>query len=494
MDEVQASLELYETQRSQVEQALLADPDSEDLQKLRQDLDQLIALTTQNLLEEKKKALLSQLEEHEPKEGEQETGEVNQNCDDLKEKLLGLKCRAPHQSKGSDVSFMSNAIIFHVERGLEEDDSDGEVLVRVVFSHPVSVDMVPCPFFLRGKCRFEADSCLYSHGEVVALSEIKEFEEPNFDTLAEGSAVLANSGEYWRHAKVVALEGSEVHVRFDHGHQQTTKLSFEDVWPLVSESADVDDSQEESAETVRLVHDEREDNFAPVDLLSRLSSSSLGDWEKHTRGVGSRLMAQMGYVTGTGLGVRSNGRVDPVAATIYPAGKSLDWCMELRAKAGGQDALTVERTLLKQKEKEEKRSLKRLQRSREARKKDVFDFINKSLRHQRAVVNMDEFVNKRGSCSRSGEKGTKAGAAKVDKKSLNVQAFGVAEEIRRTERDVVRLKASYERHKLKDPATAAGIKAKMEQKQRQIQALRGRETSLNRERSKQDSTKKLTIF
>ena len=58
-------------------------------------------------------------------------------------------------------------------------------------------------------------------------------------------------------------------------------------------------------------------------------SGALGEWESYTRGLGSRLMARMGW-QGGGLGKGGQGRVEPVPATLYPQGKSLDWCMERR--------------------------------------------------------------------------------------------------------------------------------------------------------------------
>jgi ribosomal protein L4 len=58
-------------------------------------------------------------------------------------------------------------------------------------------------------------------------------------------------------------------------------------------------------------------------LLTVNSNDRLGSWEDHTRGIGSKLMAKMGYITGTGLGKRADGRVNPVEATVLPAGKSL---------------------------------------------------------------------------------------------------------------------------------------------------------------------------
>jgi len=64
-------------------------------------------------------------------------------------------------------------------------------------------------------------------------------------------------------------------------------------------------------------------------LLTIQSNESLGNWEKHTRGIGSKLMMQMGYVIGTGLGRHSDGRIKPVEATVLPAGKSLGIYVEI---------------------------------------------------------------------------------------------------------------------------------------------------------------------
>ena len=69
------------------------------------------------------------------------------------EKLVGMRCRAPHHSKSTGAVTQSNAIIFHAEEG-EED-----VMLRVVFSHPTSTDMVPCQFYMESRCRFQEEEC-----------------------------------------------------------------------------------------------------------------------------------------------------------------------------------------------------------------------------------------------------------------------------------------------------------------------------------------------
>lgn len=98
-------------------------------------------------------------------------------------------------------------------------------------------------------------------------------------------------------------------------------------------------------------------------------SSAFAGWEVHTRGIGSRLLAKMGYEFGkgecvgllwgggwvaaaqcgggggggpgpsssvspvpTGLGRHSDGRVEPIHAVVLPRGKSLDQCAEILQK------------------------------------------------------------------------------------------------------------------------------------------------------------------
>ncbi|KAK2706969.1 hypothetical protein QYM36_014859, partial [Artemia franciscana] len=89
---------------------------------------------------------------------------------------------------------------------------------------------------------------------------------------------------------------------------------------------------------------EEGNNIDRVDLLSAsVAASALGKWEKHTKGIGSKIMAKLGYVMGSGLGKHGEGRTEPVEAIVLPRGKSLDHCMEIKEKAKGKRLLRVKK-------------------------------------------------------------------------------------------------------------------------------------------------------
>ena len=74
----------------------------------------------------------------------------------------------------------------------------------------------------------------------------------------------------------------QIHIRFDQSSLET--LSLDQVFPLSGE-----DNEESS--------DEEEEDFAPVELALQIGgslSTALGGWESSTKGIGSKLMSQMG--------------------------------------------------------------------------------------------------------------------------------------------------------------------------------------------------------
>lgn len=56
---------------------------------------------------------------------------------------------------------------------------------------------------------------------------------------------------------------------------------------------------------------------------NKSSSSSVGAFEKHTKGFGSKMMAKMGFIEGTGLGRSSQGITSPLTAVRLPKARGL---------------------------------------------------------------------------------------------------------------------------------------------------------------------------
>ncbi|KAK6054755.1 hypothetical protein COOONC_07742 [Cooperia oncophora] len=88
--------------------------------------------------------------------------------------FIGMRCMAPYPSANLHVSHHA-AVILEV---LPLDPVKG-LQARVLYSHPMVNGMRPCSHFLAGTCRYE-EKCKFSHGEIVPMTELNEYKEPDF--------------------------------------------------------------------------------------------------------------------------------------------------------------------------------------------------------------------------------------------------------------------------------------------------------------------------
>lgn len=434
-EQLQIDLESYREQLSQVDQAIQYGPSDESLIELKGQMQQLIELTEQNLLEAKKKELLGLLEEQtEPEESVQETKETVEEIEETVQNEIGKKCSAPFLSKTLGKSSFHNAVIF---------SNEGNDLVRVIFSNPVEVGMVSCPFFIDGRCKFQENKCRYSHGEIVKIADLREYSSPDYTKIQEGSSILAksNKSQLWKHTTVDMICGDEVSVKWSENEVENLPLS--QIFPLSTSKEDKEIELKPIAEDV-IIH------IQP-------SASRLGSWEEHTRGIGSKLMAKMGYIFGSGLGKASDGRVEPVPTKVYPSGKSLDWIHENQQKVQVVD-----------KTKESKKPQK------PAEENSVFDLVNAACSSRRSksiqVKNVDE-----------------------SKESLNVQGFKVDQEIVRLRKEIQKAEMAAVQHK-KDPKTFAHLELKVKSLKDRLKALQRRSSSVEDEKKRSRERQQLVKF
>ncbi|XP_066999121.2 zinc finger CCCH-type with G patch domain-containing protein [Anabrus simplex] len=516
----------HEAQLSQVQLAISAStpgPDRDNLISLQSDIEELIKLTKENLSSvQQHQGTNSAAEEKQNKEEDpfakeyalfkaelenedafasssnngtfESLSKQTSNLSDIQADLAalqGMKCQAPHSHQWEHTTY-HNALIFSVEP-IENISSMDQIQVRVMFTNPTLQEMLPCPYFLEGECRFTDEKCRFSHGELVHLSALREYKEPDFSGVQPGARILVkHKDSLWYGAVVQTVQGnSKCEVKFESSGKKI-EVDLHDILPLeeseaisVSESSDNDsnDGREEEVDTFRSMNS----LLVEQSLMNPPPSTALGDWEKHTKGIGSRLMAQMGYVTGTGLGKFGEGRIEPVEAVVLPAGKSLDHCMELRENAGGdENFFKVEKRLKRLKRRQEMLNKKAY--AREKQNTNVFDFINSKLTGKKGTLGQQHHIAKV-----TKEKSATNGFKSESSRNLNIVGLQVGEEIKRAERDLVRLRESLSRH-TPGSQTHTQLISKMENKKDEIQHLKASEQAINQECNQRKDKKKLAVF
>ncbi|GFT06158.1 zinc finger CCCH-type with G patch domain-containing protein [Nephila pilipes] len=398
--------------------------------------------------------------------------------------MEGKKCRAPFFQEWGEKA-LHNAIIFSTDL---EDQTVGnlqEVMVKVMFCNPLSDQMKPCPYFLDGHCKFPDDKCRYSHGYGVKFSDLEEYVLPDYSNVQRDSKCLAKykKDSLWYTAVVEnCLEDQKYCIKFINSGITET-LDAHEILPLDELSLSDDDDCSSSDESTTY----QTEVFDPSTLPKEVNYQALegdipiGQWEQYTKGIGSKLMAKMGYVWGQGLGKDSNGRIEPVEAIVLPKGKSLDKCIEMRETVGLQSV--EERFSLEQKKEEQRSKNIGTQQSPES---SVFAFLNKNI--SRNMENSGDILRKR----------TSTAASDMDSKSqstsLNFEMYSVGEAIKKTKKEIIRLQQSVNRNAERNEAACSLMKRKMTAQNNLLKSLEAKEQRISDEINKKKNHKKIAIF
>ncbi|KAI8816803.1 G-patch domain-containing protein [Fimicolochytrium jonesii] len=213
---------------------------------------------------------------------------------------------------------------------------------------PMTNGTRPCPYFLEGRCR--SSKCGRSHGISMDASLLLPYELLDGANIRETSQVLAHYQDLYFPAKVVAVDpGKGFWVKFDGYGDDKSLVAYDQIIPMIiiesgdgagggggddtgiievhsngdasegvssesgsdSKSGDEDDTGSDSdseAEPMTFRYDDGE---------------LMGAWEVHTKGIGARLLAKMGYEPGKGLGKDAQGMIRPVEVSISLPGKGL---------------------------------------------------------------------------------------------------------------------------------------------------------------------------
>ncbi|XP_067287173.1 zinc finger CCCH-type with G patch domain-containing protein [Pseudorasbora parva] len=500
MDEssLEEAIKTYSVQLQQVEVALsagLGSAEQADLLKLKEDLEQLIELTESSLLSVRKSQLLASLEEpstnRNPTSVTQETdlndefaafnGELSEHCkvkqntepEEEEEDLSGTKVRAPYRTSWGTLEYHNAMVV------CPEEPEGEEAQVRVLYLHPTNKSMKPCGFFLEGKCRF-MDNCRFSHGEVVCVSELRDFLEADISNMESGSACLAKHEDgIWYPARISEIEGGFYTVKFDSLLLKEAVLEADGIIPPLRQD-DVSSSSSSDSED-----DQCDAGYAKVltsveEDMAQVNSAEFCGWEAHTRGIGSKLLLKMGYELGKGLGKTLSGRVEPVQAVVLPKGRTLDVCAELTQRKTAASIAKDNPASHKPKAKRRKRK------ASSSTRHNVFDFLNSKL------GDGSQPASHSSSSSVTGAEAYRGG--KSIKRSLNVRLFQATEKVAQVEKEIQQLTKSLSKRNGRDATVVSRLEEKLTASRKLLEQLKAQEQSIQREQKKADTHKKMTEF
>ncbi|KAG4144826.1 hypothetical protein ERO13_D05G063200v2 [Gossypium hirsutum] len=298
---------------------------------------------------------------------------------------------------------------------------NGSGSAKISFLTPTSENMLICKFFLQQRCRFGAN-CRLSHGVDVPLSSLKKYAPTMWEPSMVGSSIWAvpdGKVGIWREAELESwndeLRTGKVVFRDDGSSAELgvealtlseyAQISDDEESELSSEESDSSDCEEESPKGLGFLES------TALQKGIQTETTIFAKWENHTRGVASKMMANMGYREGMGLGASGQGMLNPISVKVLPPKLSLDHALESHENDEDKEKKGKKRSRGGKRKREKKfAEAARAAKEEEESRPDVFSLINNQLAMHSEAVNG-------GSTKKQQKKGS-GEEKKVDRKAL----------------------------------------------------------------------------
>ncbi|EPS58639.1 hypothetical protein M569_16172 [Genlisea aurea] len=356
-----------------VDDALSAEPLNPELISVHVDLVQAIKTAEQSLLQLKKARLLREADS---------ALQVSPSYDDSDPQAktlvnegysVGSKCRFRH----TDGRWYN---------GLVVDLEDQESSAKVSFLTPTSDGMLMCKFFLQQRCRF-GSNCRLSHGVDIPVSFLKKYVPMTWGKSLVGSSIWAVSDSkadgIWRVAELNSwdegLKTGEVVFRDDGSSEM---LGTEAI--MLSEYAQMSEGDDTSSDSDYSDDDESSSQGLGLGLGFsnggvQKETAIFAKWENHTRGIASKMMANMGYREGMGLGASGQGMLNPIPVRLLPSNQSLDDAVKNIKHDAPQSNKKQQRSRGGKRKRDKKLAAEARRAEEEEESGDVFSLINNHL-------------------------------------------------------------------------------------------------------------------
>lgn len=228
-------------------------------------------------------------------------------------------------------------------------------------------------------------------GVDVQLSSLKQYNPTIWEQSLVGSSIWAVSDAkhgIWREAELESwdneLKVGKVVFRDDGSSE---KLGTESI--SLSEYAEMSDGEtDSSSEQSDSCGDEDEEMSQGLGFLGstalqrgiQTETAIFAKWENHTRGIASKMMANMGYREGMGLGASGQGIVDPLSVKVLPPKQSLDHAVESNENEENKESRGKKRSRGGKRKRDKKfAAAARAEKDEEESRPDVFSLINTQL-------------------------------------------------------------------------------------------------------------------
>lgn len=242
-----------------------------------------------------------------------------------------------------------------------------------------------------------------STGNCISISSLKQYVPTVWQQSLVGSSVWTLSNNHsgvWIEAILEKWDGKLklAQVLFQDG--TCAKVDTDRI--ALSQYAQMSDEEEEEEDSSleRIESSEDEDDFENESsvhggigfLQSSISQSGIqtetalfAKWENHTRGIASKMMANMGYREGMGLGASGQGIVDPIIIKSLPPKQSLDHALQSddKIKSGKKDDDKKRSRGGKRKRNKKFAEAARAAKGGKESEPNVFSFINDQLAGQK---------------------------------------------------------------------------------------------------------------
>lgn len=140
--------------------------------------------------------------------------------------------------------------------------------------------------------------------------------------------------------------------------------------------------------------------------------------------------------------------------------------------------LQVEQKLRRLQKKEEERNKRAYEREKERERRNVFNFLNKTLGDKAAEVKEPE---------------TPLNVKQSTSKDLNIEQFKIEEDKKRLEREIIKLNSSLIKYPIGSPGHRS-INLQIMEKNKEITGLIHKEKQISKEQAHRKDKQKMTVF